>query len=110
MHLLSDMIGEPDHPAGLYVLSNEEMYFGAVTIFYPGLLSVIADEFGSDLFILPSSVHECLILPCSQGIDPHALASIVRTVNETEVAEEDILSFSVYRYSRKDDRLSIDNF
>ena len=106
---LSSVLGIKDDPVGLYVLSNEDMYFGAVTIFYPGLLETIAEEFGTDLFILPSSVHECLLLPCDGAYDSSFLARIVRAVNETEIEKEDLLSFSVYRFRREDSRMIIDN-
>lgn len=106
---LSSVIGIKDDPVGLYVISNEDMYLGAVTIFYPGLLDAVAERFDSDLYILPSSVHECLLLPCDGYYDPNILAKIVCAVNETEVEKEDLLSFSVYRFSREANRMIIDN-
>ena len=109
---LSEILGK-DELFGmppLYVLSNEEMHFGAVTMFYPGLLSVIADEFGCDLCILPSSIHEVILLPVEPDTDFGALHRIVSRVNDTEVEKEDILSYNVYRFNRRNDGLEIDNF
>ncbi len=105
---LSEVLEEGKYES-LYVLSNSEMHLGAVAVFYPGLLTEIARELDSDLFILPSSIHECLLLPDRGDVSADYLRKIVRNVNDTEVDEEEILSYSIYRYSRKDDTLMIDN-
>ena len=112
MMSLADMLGEEEEEGmpKIYVLSNEDMHLGAVTMFYPGLLAVIAKELDGDLCILPSSVHECLIMPMEADTDIGALKKIVKKVNETEVEEEDILSYNVYRFSRRSGRVEIDNF
>ncbi len=112
MMSLADMLGEEEEEGmpKIYVLSNEDMHLGAVTMFYPGLLAVIAKELGGDLCILPSSVHECLIMPMKADTDIGELKKIVRKVNETEVEKEDILSYNVYRFSRRSGRVEIDNF
>ena len=93
----------------LYVLTNENMYLGAVTILYPDLLDMIADKLGSDLYILPSSIHECLLLPEHESIDGADLRSLVKKVNDSEVGEGEILSYNVYKYSRSDRSVTIDN-
>lgn len=100
---LADLLGELPEPGmpELYVLSNEDMHLGAVTMFYPGLLAMIANRFNRDLCILPSSIHECLLMPVTPDTDMHALKEIVKRVNDTEVDKDDILSYSVYRYNRK---------
>lgn len=108
MKALPGMIGS-DMPLPLYILSNEEMYLGAVTIFYPMLLDVIADEIGEDICILPSSIHECLIMPVNDETDFAELRRIVQKVNDTEVSEKEILSYNIYRFSRIRGVLSIDN-
>lgn len=111
MMSLADLLGEDEEGAPkIYVLSNEEMHLGAVTMFYPGLLDIIADELDGDLCILPSSIHECLILPMQENTDRTELKKIVRKVNDTEVAPEDILSYNVYRYDRQRHCVEIDNF
>lgn len=108
---LSHVLGEeePDDGLPLFVLSNEEMHLGAIAIFYPGLLDLIADKLGCDLYILPSSIHECLIVPSWARSDAPRLREIVKKVNDTEVRKEELLSYHVYRYSRRDRTLSVDN-
>ena len=108
MKALPDMIGS-ETPVPLYVLSNEEMYLGAVTIFYPMLLEIIADELEEDICILPSSIHECLIMPVNDETDFAELRRIVKKVNDTEVSEKEILSYNIYRFSRLTGVMSIDN-
>lgn len=95
--------------APLYVLTNENMYLGAVTMLYPELLDLIADKLGSDLYIIPSSIHECLLLPEQENIDGSDLRSLVKRVNDTEVADNEILSYNVYKYTRSDRSITIDN-
>lgn len=109
---LADLLNEEEkNGPGLYVLSNEDLHFGAVTIFYPGLLSLIADEFDCDLHIIPSSIHECLIMPYRENalLGSRELRGIVKAVNDTEVDDEDILSYNIYRYSRSENCMKIDN-
>lgn len=108
MKSLPDMTGS-ETPLPLYILSNEEMYLGAVAIFYPGLLEIIAREMGEDICILPSSIHECLIMPVNDETDFAELRGIVKKVNDTEVSEEEILSYNIYRFSRLSRVMSIDN-
>ncbi|MCD7815312.1 MAG: DUF5688 family protein [Bacteroides sp.] len=47
----------------MYVLTNEDLYFGAVNICFPDLLRVVRRQVGDDFYVLPSNLHECLILP-----------------------------------------------
>ena len=62
---------------------------------------------GGDYFVLPSSVHEVLIMPKSEDMDPKELRNMVQDVNATQVAEGEILSDQVYEYDAKTHKLSI---
>ncbi len=93
---------------GMYVLTNEGENFGAGSILYPGLLKGIADDHECDLFIIPSSVHECIIIPdAAFAMDTDSMREIIREVNRTALAEEDILSDNLYMYDRENDRFFI---
>ena len=83
----------------LYVLTNRSGWYGASCILYPGLLQKLAAQLGDDLFILPSSVHEVILLPVRAAGGPAELEAMVKEVNATEVDPEEVLSDSVYRYS-----------
>lgn len=109
--LLADM-GLPEQGLwegdSIYVLSNKRRLNGAVEICSPKVLEEAARHIGGDLWILPSSIHEVILLPCSQCEgDARQLATIVKSINETEVSLDEVLSDHVYRYSRESRRLEI---
>ncbi|MDD6571717.1 MAG: DUF5688 family protein [Thermoflexaceae bacterium] len=85
----------------LYVLTNEASHFGAVYMLLPEVMDRIADEKEDDLYILPSSIHEILILPVSEVKEPSYLRDLVQDANEKQILMEDILSDHVYRYSKE---------
>ncbi len=85
----------------MYVLTNYLRRYGAICMLYPGVLSRFAMTVGADLYILPSSVHEVILLPAKEAYEKEKLREVVRQVNETQVAAEDILSDTVYLFSRK---------
>lgn len=93
----------------VYLISNEHKYLGAVCIAYPGFLEKIGRQLNGDFYILPSSIHECLVLPCSEGVKVSELRETVKNINRTELKNKDILSDSVYRYNRDGKSLVIDN-
>lgn len=84
----------------LSILTNDAALYGAGCMLYPGVLKAAAGRYGSDVLILPSSVHEVLLLP-DTGEEIKTLEWMVRSINRTEVREEEILSDRVYRYERK---------
>lgn len=92
--------GQNPEPLPLYVLTNVKMFLGAACIFYPGVLESIGDAVQRDFYILPSSIHECIILPAAEGYSKEELEKIVLQVNETQVPEQEILSNYVYYYDR----------
>lgn len=91
----------------MYVLTNAQKLYGASCILYPGLLEGISEKLNSDLFILPSSIHEIILLPAISRSYRDELASMVYEINQTELAADEVLSSSVYYYSRAEQALSI---
>ena len=104
LHALSDVLGVllPDDEEDLYLLTNESALYGAAVILYPGILQEAADYMESDFFVLPSSVHEVILLP-DNGEEPESLLQIVSDINHTQVEEEEILIDAVYKYTSGDD-------
>ncbi|MCI5569567.1 MAG: DUF5688 family protein [Lachnospiraceae bacterium] len=98
-----------DKECCVYVITNRNRNFGALCILYPDLLKKTADELDGDIFILPSSVHECLAIKAGDGLEASSLRKLVTEINRTELKPEEVLSNSVYRYSRIEQSLSIDN-
>ena len=74
-------------------------------MFNTEVLSEVAEKFDNDLYILPSSIHECIALP-AEG-DVLMVAEMVKVVNSTEVLPEEVLSDSVYKFDRKEKRLTL---
>lgn len=91
----------------MYVLSNQQNFMGAAVMFYPDVMEQIADLFESDLYILPSSVHEVILLPATEEMNPRELASMVCEINASSVQEEEVLGDKVYLYQREQKEISI---
>ncbi len=89
----------------MYVLSNRARVQGASCMLYPELLKDFAQAIRNDFYILPSSVHEVILLPAQGNEDSEALKNMVREVNETQVEREEVLSDSVYYFDRKNSEL-----
>lgn len=94
--------GEEDKIEGrMFVLGNEKKLFGAATILYEGILEEFSKSVSKDIFILPSSVHEMILVPDDNDQDAEKLWRMVCEINETQVEPEDVLSDSLYYFSRK---------
>ncbi|MCR4990380.1 MAG: DUF5688 family protein [Lachnospiraceae bacterium] len=89
-----------DFDPEMYVLSNSKNLFGASALIYSDLIKDLSDEKESDIFILPSSIHELILLPKNDLIPGSELHNMVSEVNETELDPQDILSDSVYIYEK----------
>lgn len=88
---------EEDSP--LLVLSNEKRYLGSVCLCYPGIPEMVAAEVRGNYYVLPSSIHECLILPDTGEYQQEGLDRMVRDINETQVMPQEVLSDHAYYYS-----------
>ncbi|MCR5683997.1 MAG: DUF5688 family protein [Lachnospiraceae bacterium] len=82
----------------LYVLTNTDGIDGAACIAYEGLLERIYRKLGTEFFILPSSVHEVIILPDNGKIEASGLSRMVNEINHTTLSAMDVLSDRVYHY------------
>lgn len=101
---MTEEVGELECP--MWVLSNTQKFNGAVVMLYNGYFRRLAESIRSDLYVLPSSIHEVIAVPVD-GIEPCGLKAIVGEVNFCEVKADEILSENVYWYSRKDGNISI---
>lgn len=95
------------NPYPMFVLSNHFHLNGACCILYQDLLRQISETLESDFYILPSSVHEVILVPATDRSSISALSEMVQDVNGTEVAQDEILSQHAYYYSRKDHCVSM---
>ena len=90
----------------LLVLSNKEKSYGASAILFPDVLKSIAEEYNSNLVILPSSIHECII-KFDDMPNAEVYNNMVREVNENEVLPEEVLSDHAYRFDRKSGKVEV---
>ncbi len=84
----------------LFVLTNRSRSFGAAAVLYPGELERIGNFLEEDYYVLPSSVHEMLVVRKSAVLGKEPLSEMVKEINETQVAEEEVLSDRAYYYDR----------
>lgn len=96
--IISDMIGAPapdEDGIAMYVISNVDNRYGAAGTLDAGIQRKLSEIFPDGYYILPSSVHECIAV--SSEMAPDELVSMVRTINRSEVAEQERLSDHVFR-------------
>lgn len=95
-------------PKDLYVLTNKSRMYGASALLDEELLYKIGCKLGTDYYILPSSIHELIIVPIGLCVEyPEYLASMVREINRSQVMPEEVLSDHVYKYELKAKSVSI---
>ena len=95
----------PDGNEQMYVLSNDSRLNGAAAVLNEKAMEDIAEKVGGDFFILPSSIHELLVVPKQDGMELSDLEAMVQEVNATQVAPEEKLSDHVYEYDAKEKEL-----
>ncbi|MCR5099321.1 MAG: DUF5688 family protein [Lachnospiraceae bacterium] len=104
--ILSEMMGIPEdalremqgieQDAKMFVVTNENKLYGATGIFVDrDLRQQVAETIGEDFYIIPSSIHEVICVPADQ-MGPEEAAEMIRSVNGTEVAPEEVLSDHPY--------------
>lgn len=89
----------------IYVLTNRIRSNGAAVILNEGCMNRIGEILGQNYYVLPSSIHEMIIVPENTGPDQQELSAMVKEINETQVEQEEILSDCAYYYDRKRHKL-----
>ena len=95
----SEVMQETPDENCMYVITNESKLFGAASMLYEEPIHELAERVGSDLYILPSSVHEVIAVSADFG-SPEELAEMVYEVNMEQVDINDRLSNQVYQYDK----------
>lgn len=90
----------------MFVITNTAKMNGAACMFYEDVLANLSEKIGSDLYILPSSIHEVIAISANMG-SPEELANMVKEVNGGQVSLEEQLSNHVYRYDANARTLSL---
>lgn len=102
-----DMMADAEDEVPMYVCTNTSKLNGAGVILYDGLLKEFGNRVENNFYILPSSIHETLFIPDTGDMDANYLKQMVRDVNTTQVAPDEILSDSIYYYNRLTDRVEM---
>ena len=92
----------PEQDPKMFVATVQDQSYGAGVIAYPHFMEMAAERVGGDFFILPSSVHEVLLVPDNGEMEWKELENMVRTVNETTVEPQEKLSDHVYHYDNQE--------
>lgn len=103
--VVSDMLGterkEDDSIGGMYIMTNKSRCYGASALLRTDLLAGFAERMKKDFYIIPSSVHEIMLMPDDEIFGVEYLEKMLREINKTMVKEEDVLSDQVYYFSRE---------
>ena len=92
---------------GFYMLSNDLNIFGANGILYKDIIAKEAKKLNTDIYLIPSSIHEFLIQPVSNILKPKDLKEIIKEANEHVIDPEDYLSDSLYIYKLETDTIEV---
>jgi hypothetical protein len=90
----------------VYVITNEYEFFGANALLYKDVIGKVVKNIGTDCYVLPSSIHDLVILSTETFKESSKLINLVRETNNEHVRLSDKLSDSVYRFSIVDGSLN----
>lgn len=102
---VNDMI--PSGETEIYCLTNKEKINGAAYIMNEEIQKMVAQRVGGDYYVLPSSVHEVLIVKKSDAVSPEELRDMVQSVNREHVLPDEVLSDQVYQYDVKEHKFGL---
>lgn len=100
-------VSEHEPQVAMYVLSNRERLYGAAALLYAESLKELAGKLNKNLIILPSSVHEVLLVPDDGMTEKDFFRQMVKEVNDNQVEPEERLSYNVYHYDRVLEKITI---
>lgn len=90
-----------------YVLSNTEKINGATVLFYPDMQKRLAEYLENNYYVLPSSVHEVIIMPERKEMTVEGMEQLLRYANREHVDREDILLDKVLYYDKEKEQLRL---
>ena len=91
----------------MFIMTNEKGINGATCLIYENVLKDFAGRLKEGFYIIPSSVHEVIMIPESLIENPAELGLMVREVNEKAVPSDEILSDSVYHFDMEKNSLEL---
>lgn len=103
---MASMMFPPEMDEQMYVLSNKEMFNGASVIMYPGVMEDVYEKLGEDFIIIPSSIHEVLIVRSADQMDAGYMLGMIHDINEGIVDDCEVLSNNMYHYSGVENKVT----
>lgn len=103
--MMGEESGEEEEEDNMFILSNCVRNNGACCILYPNVLEQIGCRLQENYYVLPSSIHEVIIIPESVSPLKEDLEEMIQEINMTQVAREEILSDHPYYYKREEKKL-----
>ena len=100
LDILEQMIPENHHT--MYVMSNQNKYLGAAAIVNQRKLVAFGEKIGCGFYVIPSSVHEMILIPETEGMHVEELQKILWEINEEEENIQDYLSDRVYYWDQEE--------
>lgn len=97
----------PDRPHKMFVMSNRDRYLGASTILNQKRLADFAAEQGTGFYVIPSSIHEVILVPETEPLTKRELERMLLDINEAGEECEEFLSSEVYYFDRETDCLTM---
>lgn len=84
----------------MYVMSNDSKYYGAAALLNEERLRMFAEEKGGSFYVIPSSVHEVILVPAGESLPKEELGALLREINMTEENGQEFLSDRIYYFDR----------
>ena len=88
-----------------FIITNEQNINGASSIFYPDVLKKLSLKAGCDLYIIPSSIDDCIAFSDTKDVDTENLENSIKIGNQELLEEGKKLSDSLYHYDAKENIL-----
>ncbi len=93
-----EMYSYNEKEASMFVITNQQGMNGASVILYQKEFQKLVNDLGGKVYILPSSIHEMIVIPYDEDLEEDKLIELVNEVNKEQVPYEEILSNTVYLY------------
>lgn len=91
-----------------WVIRGGDVY-GASVLMYEKAMNTVREQLGRDFFVLPSSIHELIVVPYDERYNVTELKEMVAFVNEEKLRPDEYLSDSIYFYNEKGLSVVVDN-
>ena len=110
--MVEDLQGKPVEylddieEAPMYVLTNKSFISGAIAILDSNIQKKIADLLGGDYYIIPSSIHEVIVIPYDL-METEELNQMIKDINNECVSADDRLSNHAFKYNSETRKIEI---